>query len=71
MQIALHQAGYYPPVIYKEHHLNLMPFKEYNTRLAEKIHDTLQVPIPWIAFRLIEIGFLQNHSQKNVMSYTG
>jgi len=70
MQIVLHQAGYYPPVIYKEHHLNLMPFEEYNTRLAEKIHDILQVPIPWIAHRLTELGLLQNQAEKKAFSFS-
>ena len=70
MQKALHKAGYYPPVIYKEHHLNLMPFEEYNTRLAERIHDILQVPTPWICYRLVELGHLQNQAEKKALSHS-
>lgn len=59
---ALHTMGYYSPVIYKAHHLNLMPFEEYKTRLAEKIQDLVQVPILWLCHRLIELNMLQNHA---------
>ena len=67
---ALLQMGYYAPVVYKEHHLNLMPFEEYNTRLAEKIHNVLQVPTPWLRFRLTELNLLQNHALKKQL-HTG
>ena len=53
IQTALQQLGFYPPVIYREHHRNLMPFAEYCTKLAEKAHTVLQIPIPWLHIRML------------------
>lgn len=67
---ALQQLGYYPPVVYREHHLNLMPFEEYCTRLAEKAHSVLQVPIPWLHFRMRELNIVQNRAISVILSKT-
>ena len=70
IQKALQQLGYYPPVIYREHHLNLMPFEEYCTRLAEKAHAVLQVPIPWLHFRMLELNIVQNRATTETVIQT-
>ena len=70
IQTALQQLGYYPPVVYREHHLNLMPFEEYCTRLSEKAHAVLQVPIPWLHFRMLELNIVQNRAISVILSQT-
>lgn len=67
---ALNQLGYFPPIIYKEHHLSLMSFEEYARRLAEKVHQFLSAPLPLLTIRLLELGFLQNHAHPGRLSYS-
>ncbi|HDL17492.1 MAG TPA: ImmA/IrrE family metallo-endopeptidase [Bacteroidetes bacterium] len=67
---ALHQLGYFPPLIYKEHHLTLMSFEEYTRRLAEKVHQLLPAPLQLLSFRLLELGILQNKVHSGQFRYS-
>jgi len=70
LRTELQQAGYYPPIIYRQHHLSLMSFADYSLKLAEKIERALGLPVTYLSFRLQELGLLLNHAQSQPLKHT-